>query len=262
MNVQSQVATLLPLVAATSHNPVRAPGITCATCATPVSAPSFSTCWRCNQHASTPRSRSGSLLARQIIPMRYAIRGQQSYVDARAYKNPWIAPDRNHSLLRMRVLTSLFSLVHAQCIGNAVGQAVDAVAVVPSLAPRSGAHPLLDVARFLPRQWRRISLVPNLNVPVDRRRDVEPSHFSLPTHEEVRGCHVVVFDDTWTTGGHAQSASVMLRTNGAALTSILVVNRDLDPGFGNTAAFIAQNVAGRPFDPWRYPVTGTHCPAG
>ncbi len=201
------------------------------------------------------------LLADAVVPLRYAIRGQQSYIDARAYKHPWIQPERNHSLRRLRVLTSLFSLIHAQCLDHHARQPVDAVVAVPSLSPRVGEHPLLDLARFLPHHWRRLALLPQLSVPLDERRAVEPGHFHLPAHEDVRGRHVVVFDDTWTTGGHTQSAAVMLRTLGAAYVTILVVNRDLDPGFGTTAAFTAQNLAGHPFDPWRCPVTGAGCPA-
>lgn len=184
-------------------------------------------------------------------------------MDARAYKNPQIPSDHNHSLIRMRVLASLFLLNHANCIGNAAPRSVDAMVIVPSLS-RSTQMPqsLGFVARHLPPGWERLSLLPGDDLPAsanDRRR-INPDHFRLRAPEAVRDRHVVVFDDTWTTGGHAQSVAVLLRRHGAAYVTVLVLNRDLAPEYGNNVVFIAKHLRDRRYDPSLCPVTGEACP--
>ena len=44
---------------------------------------------------------------------------------------------------------------------------------------------------------------------------------------------VLLIDDTWTTGGNAQSAALALRSAGAAKVAIVVVGRHFDRSFRN-----------------------------
>lgn len=74
----------------------------------------------------------------------------------------------------------------------------------------------------------------------------------------IMGRHVLVIDDTWTSGGHAQRAASALRAAGASAVTILVLARWLDPTFGPTGTFIADRL-NSDYDPARCPLTGVHC---
>jgi adenine/guanine phosphoribosyltransferase-like PRPP-binding protein len=90
-----------------------------------------------------------------------------------------------------------------------------------------------------------------------RPRDIDPTHFwvdSLP-----RGSHVLLIDDTWTSGGHAQSAAMALHQAGAERVSLLVVARWIRPEFGNNAEFL-RGIARKDYDPQVCPWTGGACP--
>jgi adenine/guanine phosphoribosyltransferase-like PRPP-binding protein len=71
--------------------------------------------------------------------------------------------------------------------------------------------------------------------------------------------HVLLIDDTWATGGHAQSAVLALRKAGAAQVSVLVVARWLKEDYGDNKRFIAE-LANRDYDPSICPWTGGQCP--
>jgi adenine/guanine phosphoribosyltransferase-like PRPP-binding protein len=60
--------------------------------------------------------------------------------------------------------------------------------------------------------------------------------------------HVLLIDDTWTTGGHAESAALALRKAGAAQVSALVVARWLKENYGDNKRFIAD-LATQDYDP-------------
>jgi phosphoribosylpyrophosphate synthetase len=66
-----------------------------------------------------------------------------------------------------------------------------------------------------------------------------------------------LLDDTWTTGGHLQSASAALKAAGAHRVTGLVVARWLDPEFAETKAFINALTTG--FEPLLCPFTGGYC---
>jgi adenine/guanine phosphoribosyltransferase-like PRPP-binding protein len=51
---------------------------------------------------------------------------------------------------------------------------------------------------------------------------------------------VLLIDDTWTTGGNAQSASLALRAAGAATVAIVVIGRYFDRSFPNCEAYYQQ----------------------
>jgi orotate phosphoribosyltransferase len=94
------------------------------------------------------------------------------------------------------------------------------------------------------------------NVP--QPRAVDPDHFTCAV-QLPQGSHVLLIDDTWTTGGHAQSAVLALRKAGAARVSVLVVARWLKEDYGGNKTFIAELTTvtmTRGICPW----TGAACP--
>jgi hypothetical protein len=90
-------------------------------------------------------------------------------------------------------------------------------------------------------------------------RVVAADRFSLDPDVRLDGRHVLILDDTWTTGSNAQSAALAVRRAGAAAVSVMVVGRWLSPGFGNTTAFIRTRLL-TDYDPAICPVTGGECP--
>ena len=72
--------------------------------------------------------------------------------------------------------------------------------------------------------------------------------------------HVLVIDDTWATGGRAQSLVLSLRDAGASHVSVLVLARWLNPAWQPTERYLAENPH-VDFDPKICPVTGGDCPS-
>jgi len=93
---------------------------------------------------------------------------------------------------------------------------------------------------------------------VDYARDLDPRHFRAAVPLPA-GAHVLLVDDTWARGGHAQSAVLALRAAGAARVSVLVAARWINEAYGGNAAFI-RGLAGRDYDPAICPWTGAACP--
>lgn len=62
--------------------------------------------------------------------------------------------------------------------------------------------------------------------PCGRPKD---DHFTV-TSNNADGRHVLLIDDTWTSGGHALSATLALRASGADQISVLVLARWLTLG--------------------------------
>lgn len=89
-------------------------------------------------------------------------------------------------------------------------------------------------------------------------RDVNPDHFRTDLRLP-RGSHVLLMDDTWTGGGHSQSAAQALHKAGAARVSLLVVARWINDDFGNNAEFL-RTLADRDFNTEICPWTGGNCP--
>ena len=149
---------------------------------------------------------------------------------------------------------------HAGCAEHAgspgqVGRPVTHWATVPSLPAQPGEHPLhAIVSRLAP--GREVVLAAAEDV--EYARDLDPGHFRAAAPLPA-GAHVLLADDTWARGGHAQSAVLALRAAGAARVSVLVAARWINEEYGGNAAFI-RGLADRDYDPAICPWSGTDCP--
>lgn len=226
------------------RSPVRRDLDTCAVCTTPVAGYRF--CYRCNGH----RMHAG--LADATAFLTYAVAGQQSGYVMRGYKAQ--RPVSEHvAIVAMLLLLSLS--VHEDCPAALGGASVTHWATVPSLPAKPGEHPLHRILS-------RADLGPEVQLAaaahVQDPRGVNPDHFSaqgsLPADS-----HVLLIDDTWTGGGHAQSAAIALHRAGARRVSLLVVARWVNADFGDNAQFLRE-VESRDFDPGTCPWTGGSCP--
>ncbi len=227
------------------RSPVRQDLVTCAVCATPVAGYRF--CYRCNDH------RTHADLADATAFLTYAVAGQQSGYVMRGYKAQ--RPVSEHvAIVAMLLLLALS--VHEDCPAALGGAPITHWATVPSLPARPGEHPLHRILS-------RADLGPEVKLAgvgrVQDPRSVNPDHFSAPEPPPLDS-HVLLIDDTWTGGGHAQSAAIALHRSGAGRVSLLVVARWVNADFGDNAHFLRE-VEGRDFDPGTCPWTGGTCPS-
>jgi predicted amidophosphoribosyltransferase len=227
------------------RNPVRLTKVTCAVCARPSGG--FQRCHQCRMH------RYFDGLADATAIMTYAVAGQQSGYVMRGYK---VTPEPvGEHWLVVRLLAALGVAGHARCAGDLAGAPVSHWAAVPSLPARPGEHPLHQiVSPFAPGREAGLAAAPLTQYP----RDVTPDHFTV-TGQLPPDAHVLLLDDTWVSGGHAQSAAMALHKAGAARVSLLVIARWMTRDTRIGTEFLRELEA-RDYDPAICPWTGTTCP--
>lgn len=226
------------------RNPVHADRVTCAVCTTPVDG--YLRCIPC------ARQHSILGLADLVAFLTYAVAGQQSGYVMRGYKAP--KPLEEHRAIVALLLLAALSR-HGSCPAALAGTAVTHWATVPSLPAKPGEHPFhAIVSKIAP--WSEMPLAAAASAPHPRAINREHFHSRGPLPP---GSHVLLLDDTWAAGGHAQSAVLGLRAGGAAHVSLLVVARWVKTDFGDNAAFL-RSLADRDYDPEVCPWTGNDCP--
>ncbi|MFT4217264.1 MAG: phosphoribosyltransferase [Micropruina sp.] len=85
-------------------------------------------------------------------------------------------------------------------------------------------------------------------------RDYNPLRFTADP--VVSGSHVILIDDSWTTGANVQSAATTLKRAGAAQVSALILGRLLNDAWEPTRQFIDYGGLRSPFDPNACPWAG------
>jgi predicted amidophosphoribosyltransferase len=212
----------------------------------------------CNSCRALIGQASAEQLADLVVPLTYA--GEvtpQLRHDIRQYKDGRDDDSRAEALQRLSALAWHFFHFHGRCL-DAAGNPVSHILTVPSGAPgrHRGGHPLEILASFAPPHWQRVSL---LRIETAAGRHLDTTSLTMEEGSDVAGRHVVVFDDTWTTGSKAQSAALVARRAGAAQVTVVVVARIMNSDWGPTAAFLETH----PKIPWSglvCPVTGSNCP--
>lgn len=217
-------------------------------------------CYRCNDHRRTA-SAADERLANRVVPLFYAVREGQSGQMMRNYKAPVSAPGLGR---RLRNLLYLALATHLPCITRDVGLEVSAWSVLPSTRAPNTAHPFRQIAlevleTFAPSRRTEITLEPGPNFVPTPRRYVS-GMWKVADPVLVEGRHVVLFDDTWTTGGNAQSAAAVFRKVGARAVTIMVMGRWLNPDYPGTGAFITEHLT-CDYDFAHCPVEPSRCEA-
>jgi hypothetical protein len=207
--------------------PQRTRWVACRMCQGPARA-GYARCYQC----ALQLSEAGRLLADSVVAVRYAVKGGQLASDLWRYKHG--GPDAPPATMRLREMLRDFLRDHGPCLLPA-----SAVAIVPSGQGRPGAHPLAGiVTSCLDVPMVALSASPGAAA---RGREVSLGGLRLPggAADAVRGASVLVADDTWVSGGSAQSAAVALKKAGAARVTVLVLGRHVDPADPCSAAFAA-----------------------
>lgn len=208
----------------------------------------YATCFVCGHHVSGVQPDAAGFLiygadGTTAATLMYGYKGEQATVQQQA-------------LVKLLIHRGLS---HAACAERLVGCPITAYALVPSTRGRKHPLPAL-VAPFV--RWPRIDLVHN-GVVAPLRQTVQEDLFkSSPLSAEA---HVLLVDDTWTSGNKALSATAALREAGAAHVSFLCIARWLGFDFlkrpssspiGLQVPLLRQQV----YDLNLCPFTGDGCP--
>ncbi|WP_280463591.1 ComF family protein [Nocardia carnea] len=238
------------------------PGV-CIVCRAPADR---DRCGRCLDH----QRKYGDLLADRTIILTYALGycpdgHHQSAHEVRAYKGfrgaPAVARCRENLQLMIRSSVEL----HRGCFDTSLGAAWNALTFVPSNERPGSDHPVSALARAvtvnaaLEASLRKFLLQPGPDCAA--KRQLSDDKFVVPEkwRDTVEGSHVLIVDDTWTTGASAQGAAIAVKQAGAATVTVLCVSRWLRWDWADQRALIESLVGG--YDPLYCPVGGTVCSA-
>ncbi|GLZ37654.1 hypothetical protein [Actinokineospora sp. NBRC 105648] len=237
------------------------PGSHCANCGVPPVA-TGSLCSQCGRQ----RQQFGDRLASQVVLLAY-VKGyapggpHQSAHTVRAYKQePWPVRKCATDLASM---VSVATRLHGNCIADAHGPC-SAITFVPSVRHPGTDHPVVTLARQVSglgvdrAAHVVLGLGPGSDPGYDRTVRADRFELSGQNRSRVRGRHVMVVDDTWTSGAKVQSAAVALRDAGAEHVTALVVGRWCDYRAPDHKAMLDS--LDTPYDALVCPVSGGTCP--
>jgi hypothetical protein len=202
-------------------------------------------CERCRAYA-------GLKTADLVGSLIYACSGADSGHLMRGYKEGRSVQDSEAILLLL-----LLGFSHNGCAGKAVGYEFTHWATVPSLRHFDREHPLHRVVHQMPG-------LPAAQVEVraseagkaadqNEGRRFNAGHYDVVSSIPARS-HVLVIEDTWVSGGHAQSVGAALKNAGAEKVSILAIARWLDMADPRTRRVYHDTLESRPYNstvcPW------------
>ncbi len=212
LRIRARAATAgLPAV------PEPGPGV-CASCRGPARR-GFARCFHCGLHAES----APGLLADVVAPVAMAPKGSRLATDLWLYKSERTGSREAGAAL----LAMLLVFLHDQAprLWRAGAAVPTCACVVPSGRGRPGPHPLQALVHgCLALPWTALVARPGGD---SWARALDPGRFhaSRPLH----GAAVLLLDDTWTSGGTAQSAAVALKRGGARWVAVVVLGRHLPP---------------------------------
>lgn len=231
-----------------THNVVKLVGITCRVCGEPTAGTEH--CRHCAQHRKIPHP------ADVVAPLMYAVAGTPAATLLRDYKDHPLRTRRTQGARVVGELVEAALSRHSTCIAASVGEPISIRTVVPSLTFRPQVHPLTQLLRDVGVDVRDVMVAGST---ATCHRIVQPDKFEVTRREVIRGGHVLLLDDVWTTGSNAQSAALALRRAGAKAVSVLVIGRWINPTYPPVRRFLERHQY-TGFDPAGCPATGGKCP--
>lgn len=192
--------------------------------------PAFPRCYPCNRAVD-------DLDADEVVPIALSVKGGLLHRQLRGYKDDRRQDVRDRMALRLAGLLAVFLGNHHACIGR-----YDSIALVPSAA-RTAMKSVIDRIPSLSD-----AVEPALKVTTGfTTRDLDQRRFDAV--RSVKDEHILLLDDTFTTGASLFSAAAALRSRGAAVTT-LVLGRHVNAGFGPSGEML-EWLANRPWDEHR-----------
>lgn len=203
--------------------------MSCRTCRGPAQ-PGFARCYQCDLASS----QLPGLLADAVAPIGYAVKGGPLATDLWRYKSG--RAGAAESAARLRDMLAAFLRDHGDRVWRAAAMSggPGVAATVPSGQGRPGAHPLAGLVASC-------AGLPTAGLAVAaggaaRGRGVSVGW--LRVHGPVAGADVLLVDDTWVSGGSAQSAAAALKLAGACHVAIVVLGRHVDPADPRSAGLL------------------------
>lgn len=204
------------------HNTVHRRGKTCAVCRGPLLNSKPLVCSRCRDAQQTYGSRAADRLGSVI----YGGKGLASGDLMHRYKE---SQAHDGDVLLVTALAALAFRHHA-CVGSLAKMPPQHWATVPSLRRIGTEHPLRTILLQLLGQKTEIQVAAVLSAhrgSDSQRREINPEFHDVVTPVP-HGSHVLLIDDTWVSGGHAQSVAIALKDAGAQQVSVLAIARWVD----------------------------------
>lgn len=177
--------------------------------------PDYDTCFRCGFQPD-------SLAA--MVPITYSEHLGQVHTALRNYKDGDDEGVRRYSAVRLAAILWRFLRDHESCVAAAAGTpAFDVVTVVPSSDPVRDKHSAF---------WQLTGWIEPIKSRL--RRTLEPTGKAegrefdadrFKAQVDLSDRSVLLLDDTWATGGHAQSAAHALVHAGATQVGLVVIGR-------------------------------------
>lgn len=220
-------------------------GVNCGLCAG-IWDTGFTSCYHC------PSWSMRTDLASRLGFVTYAVEGQQSGHIMYGYKAP-IPSHKNHQAVD---LMNRYAIIrHWNCLNQSSLGPLTHWATVPSVSKAGTSHPLHQInARLF-----GTTTLPDVGLATAaeavKTRGLRPENFTVP--HRIDNAHVLLIEDTWVTGGSAQSAAAALKRAGARAVTLLVIARWLDLRRGETRSFASTLTS--QFDPDACPFTGQLC---
>jgi phosphoribosylpyrophosphate synthetase len=214
------------------------------------------------------RDAYGDLLADRTVLLTYAIGNRegerhQSAHHMLAYKGYRGTPQVPECAEDLQLMISTVIDMHRDCLQNWLGAQWDSLTFVPSKERPDGTHPVTELANaVLPKFSAAPALQKFLLTPgpgSDTKHEMTSDRYEIDErwHPRVDAKHVLIVDDTWTTGASAQGAAVAAKRAGAATVTIVCVARWLRWDWGDHKHLIDTLTDG--FDVLRCPVHGHPC---
>jgi predicted amidophosphoribosyltransferase len=214
----------------------RGPGV-CAVCWRAVDT-GYRLCYPCR----VARDGYGRRLAEVVVPIALAVKREQFAHELWHYKYDAYATVRQKLEIRLAAVLWRFLGQHETHVAEAAGvPGFDIVTTVPGTRQRDEDHPLVRIVGTLVGQTRDrykpvLALGPDASVEgravlANRYRAAQ----AMTDHPAV-----LLVDDTWTTGGRAQSAAIALHDAGAAKVAVVVLGRHFDRSFGSGETYYQQ----------------------
>jgi predicted amidophosphoribosyltransferase len=159
-----------------------------------------------------------------VVPITYSEHLGQMHLALRNYKDSRTAGIRRHDAVRLAAILWRFLRDHESCVAHAAGlDGFDLVTFVPSSKPERDKH-----SAFAELTGWIEPIKERLQRTLEPTGDVDGREFDSKRYRAITdlpGKSVLLLDDTWTAGGHAQSAAHVLTAAGAQKVALVVIGR-------------------------------------
>ncbi|HET9675919.1 MAG TPA: hypothetical protein VFP21_00265 [Solirubrobacterales bacterium] len=177
--------------------------------------PDFDTCYPCGHQPDN---------LEVVVPITYSEHLGQIHLALRNYKDGSSDGIRRYAAIRLAAILWRFLEAHESCVAQAAGAVeFDQVAIVPSSDPERDKH-----SAFAQLTGWVEPIKSRLLRPLEPTGKVERRGFAADRFRstaDLTGSSVLLLDDTWVTGGNAQSAAGALIASGAERVGLVAIGR-------------------------------------